>query len=126
MPAWIAGHLIELARRALPNECVGVLAGPRAGLVSVVYPLENVANDPTRQYLAEPVGIVRAVKSIRLERLELVAIYHSHPRGPAVPSRTDIELNAWEVPQVILDAVTGEVRAWDLFQGVREVELLKV
>ena len=54
---------------------------------------------------------------------EIVAIYHSHPRGPARPSATDIEKAVWQTIYVIIDPNTKEVRAFKLPVNV-EVDLL--
>ncbi len=124
LPRVLADQITRLARKAVPLEIVGLLAGPRPGQISAVYPLENVATDPTRAYVAEPAGLARALASIRSERLELVAIYHSHPHGPANPSETDIARAAWDVPNLIVDARTLAMRAWWLADDVREVAIV--
>jgi proteasome lid subunit RPN8/RPN11 len=46
-----------------------------------------------------------------------VAIYHSHPRWAAVPSRTDLQENHYgSVPRIIVSLLgpTPEVRIWRL------------
>jgi [CysO sulfur-carrier protein]-S-L-cysteine hydrolase len=123
LPRVLADQIARLARKAVPLEIVGLLAGPRPGRVSAIYPLENVAANPERAYVAEPAGLARALASIRSERLELVAIYHSHPNGPANPSETDIARSAWDVPNLIVDARTLTMRAWLMVDGVLEVQL---
>lgn len=123
LPRVLADQITRLARKAVPLEVVGLLAGPRPGKITAVYPLENVATSPERAYVADPAGLARALASIRSERLELVAIYHSHPHGPANPSETDIARAAWDVPHLIVDARTLVVRAWLLTDGVREVQI---
>jgi [CysO sulfur-carrier protein]-S-L-cysteine hydrolase len=123
LPRVLADQIARLARKAVPLEIVGLLAGPRPGRVSAIYPLENVAANPERAYVAEPAGLARALASIRSERLELVAIYHSHPNGPANPSETDIARSAWDVPNLIVDARTLTMRAWLMVDGVFEVQL---
>ena len=47
--------------------------------------------------------MLRALKAIQAEELELVAIYHSHPHGPAQFSRTDQQKAAYDVPYLIAD-----------------------
>ena len=123
LPQALAEHLRDLARHASPLECVGVLAGPEENRVSVVHPLINIAENPTREYIGDPRDLVRVIKSLRSQGLELTAIYHSHPNGPAEPSRTDLAQAAWEIPYIIIDAKTGIIRAWNLLEGGREVRL---
>ena len=121
LPKILLAHLFDLARSALPNECVGFLAGISSGQVSAVFPLVNVAGDASRFYAAEPSGVIRALKAIKNQHLELVGIYHSHPRHEAVPSKTDLEKAAWEVPYLILDVQNAKARAWALLDGILEI-----
>jgi proteasome lid subunit RPN8/RPN11 len=123
LPQAIAEQLRDLARHARPLECVGVLGGPSSNRVSVIYPIDNIASHPEREYTADPQGLIRAIKALRSQGLELNAIYHSHPNGPARPSRTDLELAQWEVPYLIVDAHNLEIRAWKLLDGAVEVRL---
>lgn len=124
LPKILFEHLFELARSALPNECVGFLAGISSRQVSAVFPLQNVAGDASRFYAAEPSGVIRALKSIKNQHLELVGIYHSHPRHEAVPSKTDLEKAAWDVPYLILDVQNAKARAWELLDRVLEIPVL--
>lgn len=125
LPKLLEVQLWQHARRAAPQECVGVLGGRRVGgewQASTLYPLENQAADPEREYLAEAAGLLRALKAMRTEELELVAIYHSHPNGPARFSRTDQVRAAYDVPYLIADLVSGHLQAYLLPGGV-ECEL---
>jgi proteasome lid subunit RPN8/RPN11 len=100
------------------------LAGIAGGQVSAVFPLVNVAGDASSFYAAEPSGVIRALKAIKNQHLELVGIYHSHPRHEAVPSKTDLEKAAWEVPYLILDVTNNQARAWALLGGVLEIPVI--
>ena len=82
-----------------------------------LYPLSNVAAAPQREYLADPVELLRALKAMRAEHLELVAIYHSHPIGPAQFSRTDRERAAYDVPYLIADLQGTHLHAYLLPEG---------
>lgn len=117
-------HLFELAHQALPNECVGFLAGISRVRVSAVFPLLNVASKSFEFYAAEPIGVIRALKAIKNQHLELVAIYHSHPHHEAIPSKTDLAKAAWDVPYLILDVQNQNARAWELLDGVLEIPVL--
>lgn len=57
------------------------------------------------------------VQGLEREGLELLAIYHSHPKGSVHPSQTDKTQAFWRVPYVILALETGEVRAYKLPEG---------
>jgi len=101
--------------REAPLECCGILGGvpPR---VSSFHPLRNAAASETH-YDADPHDLIEAVVALRNRQAEILAIYHSHPRWEAVPSRTDLQENHYgPVPRIIvslLDA-TPVVRVWRL------------
>ncbi len=122
LPKSLRSELQTLAHDARPLEIVGLLAGETLTRISALIPLENAADEPTRRFQAAPAGLVRGLKLIRESRLELCALFHSHPDGPATPSRTDIESRQWDQPMLIVDASSGAVRAWNLETG-EEIEL---
>ncbi|MCL6527303.1 MAG: M67 family metallopeptidase [Thermaceae bacterium] len=116
----ISAGLLEQTRTHLrleaPREGVGLWVG-RLGQVDQVIPLPNIHPQPTLAYHAHPGALLQAVQKLDREGLELLAIYHSHPRGPARPSSADQAQAFWRVPYVILALETGEVRAYNLPQG---------
>ncbi len=114
IPQRILEDLRALARAARPQEIVGLLGGGSLERVSTIIPLENAASDPTRRFEADFRDLARGLKILRDSRLELCALYHSHPNGPATPSRLDLENAHWDVPMLIVDGASLEVRAWDL------------
>jgi proteasome lid subunit RPN8/RPN11 len=66
------------------------------------YPLRNELESPVR-YQGDARDMLAAFRDLRERDLELVAIYHSHPSSPAVPSRVDLDHNFYEdTPQLIL------------------------
>ncbi|MGC8875493.1 Mov34/MPN/PAD-1 family protein [Thermus sp.] len=102
-----------------PREGVGLWAGRRE--VERVIPLPNVHPSPLTGYLAEPLALLKALRELEEEGLALLAIYHSHPKGPAFPSPTDLKEARWRVPYVIFG--TDGFRAFLLPEG-REVEVV--
>jgi proteasome lid subunit RPN8/RPN11 len=99
-----------------PREGVGLWAGRRE--VERAIPLPNVHPSPLTGYLADPLALLKALRELEREGLSLLAIYHSHPQGPALPSPTDIREARWRVPYVIFG--TDGFRAFLLPEG-REV-----
>lgn len=87
----------------LPNEGCGLIAGINHKS-KAVFPIENVLKSPKR-FLMNPQEQIKAMIEIENNHWELLAIYHSHPNGPAHPSRTDIQegLNYPSVPQIIFN-----------------------
>jgi proteasome lid subunit RPN8/RPN11 len=87
-----ADEMCAHARRAAPAECCGLVGGVE-GEAASVYPLRNVAREPSKSYEAAPAELFDAQRRMRARGETLVAIYHSHPRAhePA-PSATDVRL----------------------------------
>jgi proteasome lid subunit RPN8/RPN11 len=77
----------QVARWA-PEEACGLLAGQTQGQVEKVFPVANRLHSPSR-FEMDPHEQLRAFIDIETAGLELLAIYHSHPLGPAEPSPTD-------------------------------------
>jgi proteasome lid subunit RPN8/RPN11 len=115
LPAEIHDAMVAHCRREAPLECCGILGGV-APRVSSFHPLRNAATSETR-YDADPRDLIDAVVALRERGAEILAIYHSHPRWPAVPSRTDLDENHYgDVPRIIVSLLgeTPEVRVWRL------------
>lgn len=97
--------MIRHAREAAPEECCGLLAGD-GHVATSTYPLENELHSPVA-YSASAKSLIRAFRQIRESGQTLMAIYHSHPTSPAVPSRTDLAQNYYgELPRPIISLIT--------------------
>lgn len=83
--------VIDHARSCRPEEACGVLAGDAHGNILRVFCMENAAHSSTF-YTMDSSEQFRVFDEIRREELELVAIFHSHPHSPALPSMKDLEL----------------------------------
>ncbi len=81
-------QLLTHLRTEYPLEACGILAG-QAGQVTQVYPIENILRSPTA-YEMNPQQQLAAMLAIEEREWDLLAIYHSHPNGPEIPSPTDI------------------------------------
>ena len=73
----------------LPHEGCGLLAG-RDNLATRFMPITN-RQASAIAFDMEPAELIPALRSIREAGERLLAIGHSHPKGPASPSRRDIE-----------------------------------
>lgn len=117
--------MIRHAQAEAPLECCGLLAG-RGGQAWRIYPLPNASQSETR-YDADPKALIEAVQGIRREAAEIVAIYHSHPKWPAVPSKTDLRENHYgEVPRIIVGLLPDppECRVWRFYSEEERFEEL--
>lgn len=83
--------MITQARKDPKCECCGLLAGCD-GIITHVFPAENVAPDPAKNYEIAPRETVRLMREFRATGLAFLGIYHSHPKGNNKPSQRDIEL----------------------------------
>jgi [CysO sulfur-carrier protein]-S-L-cysteine hydrolase len=86
-------QILAHVRRDAPDEACGLLGG-RDGQVARVYPVQNAVVGVRRllAYHLDPEEQYRVFMEIESAGLELVGIYHSHPRGEAYPSTADIGL----------------------------------
>ncbi len=116
VPFDVHDAMVAHCLRESPIEACGLLGGV-GRRVDSFHPLRNALASETR-YEADGADLVAAVVGLRERSAEILAIYHSHPRWPAVPSRTDLETNYYEdVPRIIISLVgeVPEVRVWRLF-----------
>jgi proteasome lid subunit RPN8/RPN11 len=89
LSAEIGEALLAHARAELPNEACGLLAGSLAeGRATSFHPARNSEASPLR-YNVDPEDLVRITFAIEDAGEDLVGIFHSHTRSPAVPSATD-------------------------------------
>jgi proteasome lid subunit RPN8/RPN11 len=123
IPAAIHVEMIAHARRELPNECCGLLAGTidgDIGGVTAIFPITNDAASPT-EYATNPRDLMNAFRSMRETNSEPLAFYHSHPASPAFPSAKDIARNTYG--ETVVHVIVGlageepEIQAWWLSES---------
>lgn len=91
VPRGILKAIEDHARAVNPEECCGLLSGTD-GAVDLFHPLRNNSSEPTSRYFASPEDLFEAMREMRSQGRNMLAIYHSHPNGSAYPSQIDIEL----------------------------------
>jgi len=118
IPRAVHDAMMAHALAEAPNECVGMLAGTSDGQVLEHLPLVNALADP-RRFVTEGRSQLQAERRCRELGLQILAVYHSHPTSPPVPSRTDTdpEENLWvgqPVASVIISLLCTppEVQVW--------------
>lgn len=82
-------QLLAHAKACLPEEACGLLGG-HGDVAEAFYPVTNALHSPT-EFFMEPTEQLKAFKQLLKDGYELVAIFHSHPPAPPVPSRRDLE-----------------------------------
>jgi proteasome lid subunit RPN8/RPN11 len=90
IPKSIFEDMLEQARAEAPIECCGILAG-NGTRAEKLYKMTNAENRHDH-YMISPEQQFAAVKDMRANALDMLAIYHSHPETPARPSAEDIKL----------------------------------
>ncbi len=115
------------ARRRQPNEACGLFGG-RPGRIMSFYACANVDQSPFT-YRIDPARILSVLRQMEAAGQSLVAIGHSHPTTPAVPSQTDVREAHYPGCLYLiasLRAETPEVRGFWIDQGQVVEEPLEV
>lgn len=117
-------YMIDRATRHAPLEACGLLAG-KGSKVRKVIAVRNQAQSPLR-YVMDPYEQLAAFNWIESNSLDLIGIFHSHPKGPETVSPTDIAESAYAVVHLILACRLGVWKArgfWIKADAFREVRL---
>lgn len=123
----VIDKIIEQAKKDAPIEACGYLAS-RDGIIIRHYPLPNI--DRSREHFSfDPKDQFVALKDIRLEGLEITAVYHSHPESPARPSQEDIRLAYDSSISYVIVSLAGqknEVKSFRIKDSKVEAENIEV
>ena len=122
-PHWNA--IAEHACADAPNECCGYLRA-RAGTVEEVFRGTSLRPSPYA-YELDGQSLLKA-NELDDDGFE-VGIYHSHPRSPAEPSQTDINLAhypGWLYLIVSLAGPEPVLRGWRIEEGAVVEEPIEV
>lgn len=120
--------VVAHAREGAPEEVCGVLGGTDGEdpLVSSAHRADNAASAPRSTYAIAPAEQLSLMERIERDGEAVVGFYHSHPRGPPRPSRTDAAQATWEDTPYVIVSLDGDapfVGAWrwtgDQFRGER-------
>lgn len=126
LPSALAGRLLDHAARELPNEACALLGGdPITGTVRSVHAARNLMASPYR-FEVDPRDLVDIVHRIERQGDDLLAIFHSHPAGAAVPSATDVREARYAVIHLLASMSPDDgLRAWTIGpDGHSEVRLV--
>jgi proteasome lid subunit RPN8/RPN11 len=80
----ILEEVIAHAKSSYPREGCGLLTATRFIAVTNIAP-------GAAEFEMDPPELIAAMRDLRNAGEELTGIYHSHPHGPARPSKTDID-----------------------------------
>ena len=118
IPADVVRDMLAHAREEAPRECCGLLVGKGESVARSVR-ARNLDASTTR-YLIDPEDHFAAIRAARVEALEVVGAYHSHPSSAPVPSPTDVTEahSGSDFLYVIVSLVNEELRAYRIDAGV--------
>lgn len=99
IPRPLAVKLMHTAQLSPTAEICGLMSA-RDGVPHAIYPIDNVAEDPTRAFELDAQQHIDAQRAIREAGESLLAVYHSHPTAPAEPS--DLDWDGMGTPEALL------------------------
>ncbi|TYL38364.1 hypothetical protein CV102_11150 [Natronococcus pandeyae] len=117
LPPEIRNAIVRRAREGRPREICGVFGGKyeKTGrsIVRSQYPAENVAETPRTRYRIDPEEQLEIFERLEDRGEEIVGFYHSHPRGPPRPSKTDAASATWpDRSYLIVSLEPFEIGSW--------------
>src|SRR5260221_935361 len=117
LPQTVIAEMLAHAREESPNECCGLLIGRRGAVESAVR-ARNLDAGPTR-YLIDPADHFAAMKAARVQGLQVIGAYHSHPASAPTPSPSDVEeaTGGSDFLYVIVSPASGEAAGYFLKNG---------
>jgi [CysO sulfur-carrier protein]-S-L-cysteine hydrolase len=124
----ILDEVIDHARTTYPSEGCGLIAGTKPSLAgSHFVPMTNVAQSAS-EFEMDPAELIKTLRDLRNAGEELVAIYHSHPHGPAEPSKLDAQRayypDAAHLIVSLADPASARIGAFRIVDGeVLEIEV---
>jgi proteasome lid subunit RPN8/RPN11 len=108
--------MLDHVRACLPEEACGLVGGQieaETAHAALVVPIVNELHSPVR-FRMEPNEQIQAFYTLEKLGLDLIAIFHSHPVGPPVPSRTDLAEFAYPGALTLIWSPRGKSIEWQL------------
>lgn len=90
----LTNQLLHLAQLSPEQEVCGLISS-KEGVPNRCYAIDNVADQPSQQFLLDAKQQIAAMATMRENGETLFAIYHSHPTAPALPSNADLQFAAY-------------------------------
>lgn len=125
LPREIADAMIEQAQRRAPVEACGYLAG-KGEVVMKYYEMRNT-DESEEHYSLDPSEQFAVLKKVRNKKMEILAVYHSHPSSLARPSEEDKDLaHDPDIAYVIVSLLTekSEIKAFSIRK--KQVKPIKI
>ena len=102
LPRPLVNKILAHAQQNSDAEVCGLIGssnndcnGSNTSTEKTYYAIRNVSENPQYRFLMDAPQQIKAMKKMREKQQKLFAIVHSHPATGAIPSRLDIEENAY-------------------------------
>jgi proteasome lid subunit RPN8/RPN11 len=113
IPHALVQQMLAHVQACLPEEACGILGGRREKAI-LALAVENELHSPVR-FRMRAEDQLRAFLAVEEAGLEFVAIWHSHPSGPAHLSPTDLaEAYYPEAFLLVWSPQEGQMQDWQL------------
>lgn len=116
LPRKLVNKILTHAQQHEHTESCGLISA-FAGNPAHYYAVKNIAAEPSIRFEMEPAQQIAAMKHMREHDEALMAIVHSHPESPPVPSATDMEESGY--PHVYYIIVSLNTRGVLEMRGYR-------
>ncbi len=90
LPRKLVNQILTHAQQHEHTESCGLIS-TSDGNPAHYYAVKNIAVDPSTHFEMEPKQQIAAMKHMREHGEDLLAIVHSHPLSPPLPSATDMQ-----------------------------------
>jgi proteasome lid subunit RPN8/RPN11 len=110
LPLGIIQTILEDVESGIPEEVCGLLSG-KGSKVQRQFSITNTFHSPDKFFM-DGQQMLAAFNWMEQQNQELLAIYHSHPNGPATPSETDLAEDYY--PMVVKIIVSKEICDWQV------------
>ncbi|UCB56239.1 MAG: M67 family metallopeptidase [Thiotrichales bacterium] len=127
LPRKLVNQILTHAQQHEHTESCGLISAS-AGTPAHYYAVKNIASDPATHFEMEPKQQIAAMKHMREHEEDLLAIVHSHPSSPPVPSLTDLKQSAYPDAYYIIVSLNTkgvlEMRGYKINdEAIQSVEL---
>ena len=119
-------ELVTHAIEQQPSESCAMLLGTKADdiwNVKEIFLTQNIDNSQTN-FTISPEELLEGYQLAEKMHLELVGVFHSHPKSDAIPSSTDKKfMQNNPVPWIIFSGVDNNLKAYLLDSDVTEIPI---
>ena len=94
LPRSLVNQILAHAQQNPDEEICGLISSKKQ-VATKYYRIANTASDKAHQFEMNGAEQIGAMKKMRSQGEEIMAIVHSHPDAPAIPSTLDKEANGY-------------------------------